>query len=218
VKLLIVHKHPPELPIPSHIRQHDRIDYWRDRIWRVRNEWFVLLGPQFRELVRRICFGCNRAGNPEMVSHLRVGLFFLWFMTGNIKKMEDFVVAIFSGGVFLMNLRLFFSDNRVPDVPSSELLKRVLLYDPIHHKGGVNQDRALKATRFSTYLGPVIAPKPWIEDWVSEKAEVRKQAVAELGARIVQDLWSPNPALNSEDEGCKPGNQQHKLHKNTSYW
>jgi len=162
VKLLRAHMHPPELPIPSNIRQRERMDYWRDRIWQVRNKWFVLLGPQYRELVRKICFSCDRAGLPEMISHLRVGLCFLWFMTGNIRKMEDFVVAVFNGRVFLMNHRSFFSDNELPDVPSPELLKRSLLYDPICHKDGVNLDQALKATHFSTILGKdsAIPPPP----------------------------------------------------------
>ena len=152
-----------------------------------------------------------------MISHLRVGLCFLWFMTGNIRIMEDFVVAVFNGRVFLMNHRSFFSDNELPNVPSPELLKRSMLYDPMCHKGGVNLDQALKATRFSTILGPVIVPKPWI-NWIEEQAEIRKQAVAELGAKIVQELGSPTLALNPEDEGRKPGDQQHKLQKPPSYW
>ena len=47
VKLLKAHIHPPELPMPSNIRLRERMDYWRDRIWQVRNKWFVLLGPQY---------------------------------------------------------------------------------------------------------------------------------------------------------------------------
>jgi hypothetical protein len=219
VKLLRAQQHEPMLPIPSNIRQSKRVEKWRERIWQARNKWFVLLGPQYRELVRKITFSCEQAGLPGLVPHLRMGLFFAWFVTGNLRKLEDFIVAVFDGQVFLMNHKAFLPDNIRSDLPQFELRKSMLLYDPSQHKGGINMDQALRATHFLAFLDPITGPTPWIEDLVSEVAEVRRQAAAELGENVVQEFLSgPETTRESEDEGHKPGKLKQKLVQRISYW
>ena len=82
-----------------------------------------------------------------------------WVATGNVTKMEDFVVAVFNGQVFLMNDKHFFPENIRPDLPKFELLKSILLYDPSQHRDGLDVDQALKATPFFAYLGSYIWTK-----------------------------------------------------------
>lgn len=219
VKLLRVQQHESMLPIPSNIRQSELLEKWRERIWQARNKCFVLLGPQYRGLVSKITFSCEQAGLPGMIPHLRMGLFFAWFVTGNLRKMEDFIVAVFNGQVFLMNHKAFLPDNIRSDLPKFELLKSTLLYDPSQHKGGINVDQALKATPFLAFLGPKSGPTPWIKDWVSEVTEVRRQAAAELGEKVVNEFLSlPKTTLDFEDEGHKPGKRKQKLVHRISYW
>ncbi len=205
------------LPIPSNIRQRERIQYWQERLWRAQNKWFVLLSPQHRELVRKIGFSCERASLPGMITLLRFGLLILWFFTGNVRKMEDFVEAVFNGRVFLMSPPSFFSDIDLP-VGTSELRKMALLYDPHVHKSGVNDDQIRNATLFSTYLAPVPKRKPWAAARVAEEAEERKQAVAELGAETVQNLWSFDSTLSSDAEGRKLIGPADTPQKPIAYW
>ncbi|MGO9199800.1 MAG: hypothetical protein ACLQM8_04580 [Limisphaerales bacterium] len=119
-----------------------------------------------------------------------------------------------------MNDKHFFPENIRPDLPKFELLKSILLYDPSQHRDGLDVDQALKATPFFAYLGSTSGPKPWIQEWISEVTEVRRQAVAELGEKAVNELWSrPRKTLDSEDENHKLGEQKQKpLGKRIAYW
>ncbi len=97
------------------------MDYWHDRLWQSRHKFLVLLGPQYRELIRKMIFSMENAELHEMVPHLMMGTFGIWFFTGSVEKMQEFIVEVFNGKVFLVDPSLFLPENTPTDLPKDEL-------------------------------------------------------------------------------------------------
>ena len=123
-----------------------------------------------------------------MAKNLQVALFTVWFLTGSVKKMEDFVLEIWNGRIFLLDDSTFLPTNK-SDIAGSELLKVLLLYNPPCQSIGPDPESALEeATRFTTFIGDPPSAKPWIAEWVSERNEVLTQAEEEIGAEAVNEI------------------------------
>jgi hypothetical protein len=183
-------KQPSLLPIPEIVRQRRSVEKWRERIWRVRHKYVVLLHPQYRDLMRKIACSMEKTDLHQMVIHLRVGLFLTWFLTGSIGKMEELILEIIRGRVFLMNGRLFLPENTPEDLPKLELRKRLLLYDPKCYPAGPDAAPDPEVTLFSDFLTPLPEMKLWLRQWAAEKDEVRRGAAAELGQAVADKLWT----------------------------
>ncbi len=217
----VIKKRPQalSLPTPAAVRNRAALDYWRDRLWRSRHKFLVLLGPQYRELMRKIIFSMEKAELPGMVPHLMMGTFAIWFFTGSVQKMEEFIVAVFNGKVFLVDRRLFLIENTPTDLPKDELITRVLLYDPVCHPEGCGSKAALEATRFLTLLGTPPAEKPWIQEWMSEMQTARGQAAAEIGEEAADALWAEvTCARKSGHADRESKNKNQEMTQKVSYW
>jgi hypothetical protein len=64
----------------------------------VRRKFLVLLQPLYRELLRKTTFSMERAQRPHMVVNLHRALYLIWFFTGSVPKMEEFVFELFRAG------------------------------------------------------------------------------------------------------------------------
>jgi hypothetical protein len=199
------------LPLPAVVRQKRSLEKWRQRIWGVRHKYLVLLHPQYRDLMRKIVCSTKKADLHRMVIHLRLGLYLTWCLTGSIGKVEELILEIFRGRVFLMNGSLFLPENTPEDLPRLELRKRFLLYDPKCYPAGLDGDSDLEVTLFSTFLGPLPEMKPWLRQWAAEKDEVRRGAADELGQEAAEKLWTePGPANATDDTGGEDKKLRHQ--------
>jgi hypothetical protein len=208
------------LPIPAAVRQRRKLELWRDRIWQSRRKFIVLLDPQSRELVRKIGFTMDKARLSWMVDHLHVGLFSIWFFTGSVQKMEELILGIIKGRVFLMNsLRLILPLDARADLPKLELIKRLLLYDPTCYPAGCSVDVALQATPLLRFLAAPPELKPWIRQWISEMQETQRQTTAEIGKESADALWAEVRGIKTPcnpDLDAKYKNQ--RAEEKVSYW
>jgi hypothetical protein len=212
-------KHPSKLPITSSIRQAERVEEWRRRIWQTEHKYFMLLSPQHRELVRKIVYSCEKMDLYAMIYRLLLGLFVAWIATGTAKKMQDFIEAVTNGEIFIMNDKRFLPENMPADLGAFERLKSILVYDPNRHGGGIDENQACNATFFFDFLGPAPGPKPWVEDWASEVKEVNKQATAELGQEVVNEIWALlHSTINCDPHGLKTRKKPRKSEEKIAYW
>jgi hypothetical protein len=161
----------------------------------------------------------DKAGLPQMGGRLLMGLLFAWVTHGTTKKMEDFIVAVFRGTIFLMNDRRFLPDDLPADLPKVDVLMSLLVYDPACHKNGVTVDQAVDATRFDDFLGCSPGPKPWFSEWMSELEALRKQMVLELGEALATELWKMSGTRpGTGDGGPKEGDANRKQSTKEAYW
>jgi hypothetical protein len=110
-----------------------------------------------------------------------------------------------------MDDKSFLPTNIPSDFPKSELVKALLLYNPRHHEDGIPMERARSATGFFTFLGPFPEAKPWIEEWLSEVDAVRKEAAAELGQAVVDQLRLSSHSLFQAA-------QEERIVQKIAYW
>ena len=174
---------------PEALRPEQQLEAWRDRIWQVRHKFLTLLHPQFRDMTRKLIWSMDQAGLRDMPGRLLSGLLFAWLSQGTTQKMEDFLVALLRGEVFLLNDRRFLPDKLPANLATPELLQSLLVYDPVQHSKGVSADQAIQARLFFAFLRPSPESKPWIKEWISEMAALRRQASAELGEETAKQLW-----------------------------
>lgn len=219
VRLLKAGKQPLGLPISSSIWQRERVEKWRERIWQSQHKYFILLHPQYRELVRKVAFSIQTAGLQGMIPHLLMGVFFAWVHTGMVTAMVDFIVEVFSGRVFLMDDKHFVPATLPSNLPKFELLKALLLYNPRQHEDGISAELAINATPFFDFLGPSPGTKPWVHEWLSDAEAVYKQAIEELGEEAVNGLRSnSHTALDSDSDGHETGRYHQKVVERIAYW
>src|SRR5882762_7286177 len=101
IRVLKASKYPSELPVPKYIRQNRLLETWREKIWRCENKHLLLLEPQYRELVSKTVFSMEAIGLHGMVANFLLGLMFGWMLNGNVSKLQELIVALFNGEVFL---------------------------------------------------------------------------------------------------------------------
>jgi hypothetical protein len=170
-------------------------------------------------MVRKIIWSMDRAEFWDMRGRFLTGLFFAWVTRGTTNKMEDFIVALLRGMVFIMNSRRFLPDHLPEGLPKTELLRSLLVHDPGHHRDGVSIEQALDAPWFFTFLGSSIEPKPWLRERISEVEALRKRASVELGEDVAKELWGeskPNTCRREErpEEGCADRKSSNRV----AYW
>ncbi len=205
------------LPCPAVVWQRRRVELWRDRLWQAHYKYMVLPGPQYRDLFRKLALSMDKAGLPGMAVQLQCALFCIWFFTGSVQKMEDLIVALINGRVFLLSAPLFLPGNIPPKLPKLELAKRLLLYDPVCHRDGYKIDAATLPTLFITWLGTPPANKPWIREWDSEEHEARRQAAAEIGKEIADALWEEVTGTKKPGNADRRSNRKSAAEK-VSHW
>jgi hypothetical protein len=178
----------------------------------------MVLGPQYRELILKMSFSMERAGLPEMATRLLLGLCFIWFFTGSVQTMREFIIALFNGTVFVMNGLPFFVPKNTPtDLMETELTQRLLLYNPRRYPP---QGLDLKSAKlFFDLIGTPPRERPWLDEWHSEMQELRRQAVAELGEQEAYSLCAEvGGVMNPKSiEGESKGKNQGKTRK-VAYW
>ena len=152
-----------------------------------------------------------------MIPHLTMGLFTIWFFTGSVRKMEEFIDAVSNGKVFLMDDPRFLPENTPPDLPKLERISRLLLYDPHSHPTGFILRLASQVTTFTSFLGTLPDDRPWIAKWVSEMEETRSQAVAEIGKKSADALWASVTGNKMPDDVDLNGKLLQPAEK-VSYW
>jgi hypothetical protein len=189
---------PTMLPVPAAVRQRLKMEAWREKFWRSRHKYLILLDPQYREIMRKSAWSMEKAGFPEMCVHFQRGLLCIWFFTGSIEKMVRFIRAVSGGRVFLMNHKMFLRNETPTGLPKHELIQRFLLYDPTWHNDGYSVEFGPDPTLFTSFLGAVPDQRPWLRELASEMEDLRSQAAAELGEDAAKSLWDKSSALSVE--------------------
>ena len=135
----------------------------------------------------------------------------IWMLTGSVKKIEEFILRVWNGGIFFMDGQQFFPKDNPLDLPSEESFRARFLYDLACYEKGIDRDRARQAPVFSAWLAPSSPEaKPWIREWALEMDAVRKQAATELGENLAEELWAEfeaTPGVGDHDHKTGPTSQ-----------
>ncbi len=146
----------------------------------------------------------EKNGLPEMAVNLQVALFTIWFVTGAVEKMEDFVLELWHGGIFVLDDAIFVPAHHMKERDLSRLRRLLLVYSPGRQGIIVPNLESMpkEAVRFTTFLGDLPGARPWIREWTSECEDVLRRAEEEIGVEGVKLILRCSDAgVSWRDEG-----------------